>query len=324
MKIINGKDDFFELIKADGGKFRVSNTEDAYKFCEKIAVNHYENFPVGSLLIPKKHRKYFYSVYAFARLADDIADELTEYAEKDRIDALNQLARLAEMSFLDDKSIQNPIFMSLSDTIKQRNIPVEPFLKLIEAFKSDVIFNQPYTHDDNINYCKNSANPIGELVLRITENYNPENAEYSDAICTGLQLVNFWQDISTDYKIGRIYIPEMFLNKYNLKSNNILNYYNNKSFNSCLTEIYDYTENFFSFGKNLINCLTGMRLKLEISLTIEGGLKILEKLRKLGPVIVNQKPEINKKDFGIILINVFKRHNFLRNGSNNKSTFGNS
>jgi phytoene/squalene synthetase len=228
------------------------------------------------------------------------------------------------MSFLDNKSIQNPIFVSLSDTIRQRYIPIEPFLKLIEAFKSDVIFNQPYTNDDNINYCKNSANPIGELILRITENYNTENAKYSDAICTGLQLVNFWQDISSDYKKGRIYIPEMILNKYNLDPNNILNYYNNKSFNACLTEIYDYTENFFSFGKNLIKYLVGLRLKLEISLTIEGGLKILEKLRKLGPEIVNQKPELNKYDLGIILVNVFKKHSVLRNGSNNKSSFSNS
>jgi hypothetical protein len=116
----------------------------------------------------------------------------------------------------------------------------------------------------------------------------------------------------------------MILNKYNLDPNNILNYYNNKSFNACLTEIYDYTENFFSFGKNLINCLTGIRLKLEISLTIEGGLKILEKLRKLGSKVVNNKPELNKKDLGIVLINVFKRHSILRNGSNNKSASGNT
>jgi phytoene/squalene synthetase len=194
------------LTLKDGGIFKVHSIDKAYDFCKKIATGHYENFPVGSFLIPNQFRKYFYSVYAFSRIADDIADDISIEKKDYKIKLLNDYKNLITTENIDG----NPIFIALHDTMIKREIPPEPLQKLIKAFIMDSEFEQPNDFDDVLYYCEHSANPIGEMVLRIFGLYNHETTPLSDNICTGLQLANFWQDISTDKKMEEFTFPKKF------------------------------------------------------------------------------------------------------------------
>jgi squalene synthase HpnC len=306
LKIVADKKSLLELTLPDGGSFACSNIDDAYRFCQKIAKAHYENFPVGSVLIPQETRKYFYSVYSFARIADDIADELAFSDTEQRVQALQSF--LAILTVDEDSHLTNPIAMALRDTMKAKDIPIAPFEKLIAAFISDIRFVQPATFYESLTYCANSANPIGELVLRLFGEYNQQTMLYSDAICTGLQLVNFWQDISVDVPKGRIYIPKDICDKYSLDFSDFPNNLDDKNFEKSLEEIYNFTNNFFLFGKNLINCLIAKRLKLEIAITLESGLKILEKLKNLEINVKHKRVTLNKGDFPTILYRAIRYH----------------
>ena len=277
MKIINSKQQLIQLSKFSGGEFAVSDLDSAYKFCEKIASSHYENFPVGSIFIPQKNRKYFYSVYAFSRIADDIADELINTEGIDRIKILDDYANNLSDLKIFEKNSGNPIFVAIADTVKQKNLPLEPFLKLIKAFKMDANFTHSDKFEDLLYYCSYSANPIGELVLRIFEMYNDETAPLSDAICSGLQLINFWQDLSVDLKNGRIFIPNEILKKYNLEKENLVLQEKNTNFKSCISVIFEYTLQIYKNGENLPQLLKPFRLKKEIAIRKIDYLKILFK-----------------------------------------------
>lgn len=294
--------DLPDFAENDGGKFKVDSIDEAYEFCKGIALGHYENFPVGSILIPKKFRKYFFSVYAFSRLADDIADEIDNSRKEFKLSLLNKFHLLTENTVIEG----NPVFMALQDTMAKRNIPAITLQKLLVAFKMDADFTQPDTYDDLLDYCTYSANPVGEIVLRIFDLYNDTTAPLSDNICTGLQLANFWQDISTDSKTGRIYIPKTVLDKYGIDTNVIINKKNNIKLNDCLKEIYDYTNKFFILGYGLVSYLKYFRLKYEIVATIEGGKRILKKTGSLKSEILYNRPELTKQDILIILIKSLK------------------
>ncbi|HYF01820.1 MAG TPA: squalene synthase HpnC [Patescibacteria group bacterium] len=299
--------DLIELTYQDGGSLGVTSIDDAYAFCKKIALRHYENFPVGSLLIPEAQRPHFFCVYAFSRLADDIADEMNASSEI-RLKTLLDLEKLLKDQVFkssvrdgDDKKMLNPVFLSLHATMDELNIPVDPFLKLLRAFRQDSDFKQPESFKDVLLYCEHSANPVGEIVLRIFGFYNAETARYSDAICTGLQLANFWQDFSIDLPNGRLYVPEEFLIKYSLDKENLQNPENSGKFRILLIELLKITDGFFKEGANLLPFLKNRRLRLEIALTIEGGRAITGKVRSLGSAALYKRPSLNKKDYFTIM-----------------------
>lgn len=295
--------ELFDLTLHDGGSLGVFTRNEAYAFCEEIATSHYENFPVGSLIIPKKQRPHFYSVYAFARLADDIADELSDDAEI-RLKALDDLENLLKSYIYKNENCNktcNPVFLALEKTIDELQIPPEPFLKLLKAFRQDILFKELITFKDLEKYCENSANPVGELVLRIFGLYNNQTAQYSDAVCTGLQLANFWQDFSIDLPNGRLYIPSDYVKKYDLTKDNLHTVENSAKFSSCLSELLKITDDFFLKGVHLLPFLQNFRLRLEIALTIEGGRMITQKVRGLGREVLFKRPKLTKKDYFSIL-----------------------
>lgn len=297
--------DLLELVKDDGGKYRVDNLKDAFAFCNKIAFSHYENFPVASILLPKKERQHILNVYAFARIADDIGDELkAESIEK--INALDSYEQLFKIDYNSQKG--NPIFVALFDTIKSLNLPKDPFIKLLKAFKMDSDFDQPKTYEDIEKYCHFSANPVGELVLRIFNLWNLETEKYSNSVCTGLQTANFWQDMSVDLANGRCYVPSETLQDYGIE--NLLSA-NEDDFLAMQFELCNYAESLLLDGGKLIPLLKPFKLKLEIALTIEGGLAIIGKTRKLGYKILTERPKLNKYDFLLIFIKSFLFHRFL-------------
>ncbi len=295
------------LSKADGGSLGVSSLEEAYDFCRKIALGHYENFPVGSVLIPKHLRNYFYSIYAFSRLADDLGDELSMVSKPLALESLEQLNLLVLNYKAEDTGKKNPIMYALKHTMYKKEIPTEPFEKLIRAFKQDVLFIPPKTMADNYEYCKYSANPVGELVLRLFDNYNEKTAKYSDLICTGLQLANFWQDISVDRNKGRIYIPSVIMDKYGIKPEKLYEA-EQSQVDLLISELCEHTEQLFSEGKNLLPLVKNYRLRLELMLIIEGGKRILQKSQKLKSKLLSLRPKLSKIDFPIILFGALFKH----------------
>lgn len=296
--------DIDELILRDGGKFIVNSRDDAYAYCKKIALGHYENFPVGSVLIPKRLRKHFFSIYAFSRLADDISDEyfIEHGDEKQAIAALESMEALLTDKYFEAAQSGNPVFIALRQTMKEMNLPDEPFLKLIEAFKRDVRFILPSTYADLEDYCVYSANPVGELVLRLFGLYNNVTAPLSDKICTGLQLANFMQDVSADIEKKRIYIPSELYGTGLIFDDNVSKLKENNNLQNILNDFYGYSFSKLDEGAELIKHLPFLRLRLEIAITIWGGKKILFKSKRLRNDIVNKRPKLGISDLIYVFV----------------------
>ena len=186
---------------------RLLNPDDvagAYRFCADLVSRHYENFPVASKLVPKRLRRHVAALYAFARIADDFSDE-PEYAGVRRERLLDWRRQLGEIGA---KPPSHPVFLALGATLKELDLPKAPFDDLLSAFLQDTEKRRYATFDEVVDYCRRSANPVGRIVLMIHGHRDEELFRYSDAICTALQLANFWQDVSVDLKKDRIYIPE--------------------------------------------------------------------------------------------------------------------
>lgn len=175
----------------------------ARQFTRKLARSHYENFVVTGVLLPRELHQPFYDVYAFCRMADDASDETDSPDE-----ALHQLALLWDgLESIYSGVPSEPLFIALKETIERFEIPRQPFEDLLDAFTQDQSVNRYECDDDLLDYCQRSANPVGRIVLTLVQSTPTENLERSDAICTGLQLVNFWQDVARDFQKGRIYLP---------------------------------------------------------------------------------------------------------------------
>lgn len=287
--------------------------DSAYSYCRKIAISHYENFPVGSLLIPKNKRKFIYSVYAFARYADDIADS-AEFAKEEKIRRLtllnNELDKIHKESECFPADDTGKILIALSDTVKSLEIPVKEFRDLIKAFVQD---SEGYTYKDFeelIEYSRKSANPIGHLVLYIF-GYRPEDSEksekifeYSDKICTALQLTNFWQDVSADIRIGRIYLPAEVMNEFKYSTEMLYSGTENEDFRGMIKYLVERTRKLFTEGREILNCTKG-RLRLELKAIISGGQVILDKIEKADYNVFSRRPVLNKSDKLKILSSLF-------------------
>ncbi len=290
------RNQLLDLCSPSGGKLHVSSLTDARQFCRSLARGHYENFPVASLLVPRSLQAHMHHVYAFARVADDLADEELEISDAGRIEALNGLEAL-----LDTDSGGNPIFTALAYTRRELAIPADPFRRLLRAFRSDVRFIQPETMADLEAYCENSANPVGELVLRIFGLHTEQRARYSDAICTGLQLANFWQDFSRDLAKGRVYIPREIMERHRLSGDSLTSAEFSANFPAafanCLSELYGLTRSYFDRGVALFALIPQHRLRAELAVVHQGGLAILRKAEDLGANIRNRRPALNKWDY---------------------------
>ena len=188
----------------------------AYKSALDFAKKHYENFPVGSLLIPKDLRKHVAIIYWFARTADDYADE-GNMSEDERIEKLNDFEN--SLNDLLNGKFKSPFEQALHQTIKQKNLTPQLFYDLLKAFKQDVVKKRYNNFDEVLEYCRYSANPVGRLILELFGIRSGEALKYSDKICTALQLTNFYQDIEIDYQKGRIYFPENEMKQFDVTEN---------------------------------------------------------------------------------------------------------
>ncbi len=311
MKFSNA--DLIALSQPDGGRFCVASEQESYAFCKQLARQHYENFPVGSLLIPKLLQPHFFSIYAFSRIADDIADELGNDNSAEKFAAL---AGLEEMLLSSEECFGNPILRALRATMRTKNIPTLPFQKLLTAFRMDSDFHQARDFADLEHYCVHSANPVGELVLRLYDLYTPERAPLSDAVCTGLQFANFWQDFSRDIPNGRIFIPSDVLAAYSLGSEDIHTFFTQHEkiplkivktqFLPCFDVLFERTKSYFATGSQLLATIPDKRLRAELALTIAGGEQILAASHAMGFRIVRERPKLSIKSAWMLCWRAFR------------------
>jgi squalene synthase HpnC len=263
-----------------------------------IAAKHYENFPVVSFFVPASLRKYVAMIYVFARQADDLADEGV-FSKEQRLEKLEE--------YEDDfnnalKGIyKNPFWNALHLTIEQKTLDYREFLKLLKAFKQDVVKNRYSDFNELLNYCSNSANPVGRIILDLYNLKDEKLKLLSDKICTALQLTNFYQDVSIDYQKGRIYIPVDEMSHFNVTEKDLELKININQFKSLMEYQVNRTKEFFSEGSGLITYLPNP-LKFEIRWTILGGKNILKKIEKVDYDVLNQRPILSKINYLYLMI----------------------
>ncbi|MDD5302262.1 MAG: squalene synthase HpnC [Elusimicrobia bacterium] len=269
-----------------------SDVSGAYRFCQDLADGHYENFPVASLLLPKRLRKHVAALYAFARIADDMSDE-PEYEGRRRECLLNWRSMLADTG---KRPPTHPVFLALGATLKELDLPKEPFDDLLSAFLQDTEKSRYATFDEVMDYCRRSANPVGRIVLMIHGYKDPELFRYSDAICTALQLANFWQDISVDLKKDRVYIPDEDFKAHGYSEADLRMGVCNERFKNLMKFEVSRARALFDQGKPLPEKLR-WPLSLEIRLTWYGGMQILKLIRKLDFDTIRTRPTLKKREW---------------------------
>ncbi len=263
-----------------------------------MSVDHYENFPVASILMPKRLRKPVSAIYHFARAADDIADE-GEMRDAERLGRLEEFrADLRRIAF--HQIPHSPILVNLGAEIAQHNLPMQPFYDLLDAFSQDVEKKRYEDFDDLLDYCRRSANPVGNLLLHLYHEATPVNIAYSDAICTALQIINFWQDVARDYAIGRIYLPENELAQFGVSEEQIARGIVNEVWRNLMKFQVNRARELMLKGKPLGTILTG-RIGLEMRMIISGGLRILDKLEKADYDMFRHRPVLKPIDWVIML-----------------------
>ena len=274
--------------------------KDAFAFCEQMARAHYENFPVGSLLIPKEKRKHVYSIYAFARTADDFADEGygTATTQEDRLYLLDEWEFQLESCYRGIAS--HPIFIALAETVRELRLPIQLFRDLLSAFKQDVVKARYANFEDVLDYCRRSANPVGRLLLLLFGYRDEHLHQLSDYICTALQLANFWQDVAVDLEKDRVYLPQEDLWQFDYREEELFARRFNQRYADLLKFQVDRTWQLFAYGKELPRLVSG-RLSFELSLTWHGGTRILELIERNGYDTLSQRPKITKWDKVVLL-----------------------
>ncbi len=263
--------------------------DDAFEYCAHITNAHYENFPVASLFLPNEKRPYIQAIYAFARTADDFSDE-GNLSVSERLQKLEEWQTQLDLCF--EQQSTHPIFIALEETIKRLHLPKEPFTDLITAFTMDVNKNCFADFEELMFYCKHSANPVGRLVLLVFGYSEKELFQYSDNICTALQLTNFWQDVSIDLKKNRMYIPQDEMQQYDCSSEYWSNGAMNEKFRAMMKFQVERTKQLFYDGTELLN-LVDKDLRLELRLVWFGGMKILRKIEKQQYDVLRKRPQLN-------------------------------
>ena len=285
---------------------------DSYSFCESLARAHYENFPVGSLLVPARLRKHICAIYAFARVADDFADE--SYGRDDsvrtaaeRLDCLTRWRELLLTCYHGRPT--HPVFIALGDTASVFELPIELFDDLLSAFRQDVVKNRYTDFSELIDYCRRSANPIGRLMLLLFGYREEELHACSDGICTALQLTNHWQDVSIDLDKDRIYLPETDMEQHGLSVEALKNEGATRGFRDLLRVEVRRTRELFEQGKPLCRLVPG-RLGLELRAIWLGGITILARIERNGYDVFRNRPTLRLPDKLRILTRAFLRRGF--------------
>jgi len=288
---------------------------EAFAYCAKITHGHYENFPVGSVLIPASLRPAVHSLYAFMRLADDFSDENRRPGD--------EVERLAWLETWDQMLLscqagnpRHPVFIALRATLNKHQLPIEWLRDLLRAFKQDVTKRRYETYAEVLEYCRYSANPVGRLILALNGYHDEEQYRLSDSICTGLQLANHWQDVAIDLEKDRIYLPQEDLKRFGVseewlngrgggggrgrdKHDHVLDH--NLAFKNLMAHEVARAKALFAEGRALPERVTG-RLKYELRMTLRGGMRVLDKIEGVQYDVFRNRPVVTRRDWATIAV----------------------
>jgi phytoene synthase len=264
-----------------------------------MAVEHYENFPVASLLLPHQYRRPIALIYRFAREADDFADE-GDAPDDVRLAQLAHFGR--ELGNIESGRPPGIAwFAELATIIREHQLPVDAFRDLLSAFSQDVTKKRYADYSEVLDYCRRSANPVGRLLLTLYGKVTPQNLAYSDAICSSLQLINFWQDVAIDYRVGRIYLPQDEIARYSMTEQQIANADANSNWKSLMAFQVARTRNLLHTGAPLGRVLEG-RIGLEMRMIIAGGYRILGKIARIDGDVFRRRPILRWFDWPLMML----------------------
>src|SRR5690242_12140910 len=264
---------------------------EARQYCRKLATNHYENFSVATWFLPKQLRQHFYNVYAYCRISDDLGDEVGDSAASLRL--LDEWEAELEKCYAGEP--KHPVFVALAETVTTCQIPKHEFSDLLTAFRQDQTVTRYATFQDLLGYCRNSANPVGHLVLYLCGYRDEQRQRLSDFTCTALQLANFWQDVSVDWDKGRLYIPLGVLERHGSSIEDIRQRRVTDNFRAAMREAVDVARELVINGLPLVR-LVNRRRSLDLDLFSRGGLRVLDKIEQLNYDVLSQRPAISRME----------------------------
>jgi len=259
-----------------------------------MSVDHYENFPVASVLMPARLRPAVEAIYHFARSADDLADE-GDASNEQRLAALTAYEQALDR-IEDGQAAQSSLFEALGKVIKDYALPLQPFRDLLSAFKQDVVTKRYPTFGELLDYCRRSANPVGKLMLHLYGAATPDNLRDSDSICSALQLINFWQDVAVDWQKARIYLPQETMASFQLAEEHIAACRVTGAFCDVMRVEVERARAMLLSGAPLALRLPG-RIGWELRMVVQGGSRILEKIDEVGYDVFNSRPTLGKFDW---------------------------
>jgi len=272
----------------------------AYAACEAAARAHYENFPVASWLLPASMRPHVAAVYAFARGADDLADEGPAPAADRRAALAEWQARLHRAAAgRADERRDGPIFVALGHSIRSLDLPVTLFDDLLSAFGQDTMTIRYASWAGVLDYCRRSANPVGRLVLRIAGCRDPRLEASSDALCTALQLTNFWQDFGRDWRAGRLYVPREVSEACGAREEDLAAGAMTAAWAEAIARSAAFTRALFERGRAVCDGVAG-RLRWELRFTWLGGFRILERVEAHRTALLARRPTLGAADLPLL------------------------
>lgn len=274
---------------------RTWTLEESLAYCTRLSLGHYENFPVGSFLVPAGLRPAIHSLYAFMRTADDFSDEGRRPGDEE--ERLGYLQTWDEMlTDCEHGKAEHPIFIALRATLEKHQLPTVWLHDLLRAFMMDCTVRQYPTFGDLLEYCRYSANPVGRLILTLFGYREEELYRLSDLICTGLQLANHWQDVAIDLEKERVYVPQEDLLRFGVLLDQEAAKPISASFGRLMAFEVERAREFFLQGQSLPDRVRG-RLRLELRFTWKGGVRILEKIKQADHDVFRHRPEVTKLDW---------------------------
>jgi squalene synthase HpnC len=268
---------------------RVSSLDEARAYCRRLARSHYENFSVATWFLPENLRQHFFNIYAYCRISDDLADEIGD-AEVS-LQLLDQWEGELDASYAG--RARHPVFVALAETVQKFEIPKQEFADLLTAFRQDQRVKRYETFQDLLGYCRYSANPVGHLVLYLCGYSDGERQMLSDYTCTGLQLANFWQDVSADFAKGRLYLPLEDLRRFSVNEGVIRDGANTAAFCELMKFEVKRAREWFAQGVPLI-AKVDRALATDIELFSRGGLEILNAIERQNYAVLGRRPAISK------------------------------
>ena len=291
-----------DFVRDPAARDRVWTPAESLQYTRWLATHHYENFHVVSFLLPKHLHQDFYNVYSYCRWADDLGDEMGDTQESLRLLAWWS----GELDRMYAGETQHPVFNALLGTVRKYGIPQQPFSDLIRAFIQDQTVTRYADWPEIVEYCVYSANPVGRLVLYLCGYSDAERQRLSDATCTGLQLANFWQDVTVDQQKDRVYLPLSLLAKNNYTVDDLFAHTVDDRFREVMREAVARARDYFHTGLPL-NRMVNKRLSVDLELFSRGGLCILDKIEKQNYDVLSRRPNISKGERVRLLIGTLVR-----------------